>query len=93
MADYKVHSADIAGYMKTVKKRMQEPGSSEDDLKDFEKKAGEFAKKVIANFKDYDFYTGESMNPDGMVILVNYREDGVTPYFTIWKHGVKEEKV
>lgn len=27
------------------------------------------------------------------VILLNYREDGVTPYVTIWKHGVKEEKV
>lgn len=23
-------------------------------------------------------YTGESMNPDGMVALLNYREDGVT---------------
>jgi len=27
------------------------------------------------------------------VILLNYREDGVTPYVTIWKHGLKEEKV
>ena len=23
-------------------------------------------------------YTGESMNPDGLVALLNYREDGVT---------------
>jgi hypothetical protein len=27
------------------------------------------------------------------VVLLNYREDGVTPYVTIWKHGVIEEKV
>jgi hypothetical protein len=27
------------------------------------------------------------------VILLNYREDGITPYFMIWKHGLKEEKV
>ena len=27
------------------------------------------------------------------VVLLNYREDGVTPYVTIWKHGLKEEKV
>jgi len=27
------------------------------------------------------------------VVLLNYREDGVTPFVTIWKHGVKEEKV
>jgi hypothetical protein len=27
------------------------------------------------------------------VVLLNYREDGVTPYVTIWKHGLIEEKV
>lgn len=31
----------------------------------FEKKAAEFAKKIVGNFKDYDFYVGESMNLDG----------------------------
>ena len=30
-------------------------------------------KKVIGNFNDYEFYTGESMNPDGMIALLNYR--------------------
>jgi hypothetical protein len=29
-------------------------------------------------FVDRSQYTGESMNPDGMVALLNYREDGVT---------------
>ena len=33
------------------------------------------------------------MEPEGMVALLNYREDGVTPYVTVWKHGLKEEKV
>jgi len=47
----------------------------------------------VANFKDYEFYTGESMNPDGMVALLNYREDGITPYFTFWKDGLKEVKL
>lgn len=27
------------------------------------------------------------------VVLLNYREDGVTPYMTFWKDGLKEEKV
>ena len=27
------------------------------------------------------------------VVLLNYREDGVTPYVTIWKHGLSEMKV
>jgi hypothetical protein len=27
-------------------------------------------------YQDYEFYTGESMDPAGMVLLLNYREDG-----------------
>lgn len=26
-------------------------------------------------------------------VLVDFREDGVTPYLTIWKHGLVETKV
>ncbi|KAI9627409.1 hypothetical protein H4Q26_017406 [Puccinia striiformis f. sp. tritici PST-130] len=51
------------------------------------------AKKILANFKDYEFYVGESMNPDGMVALLNYREDGVQAYFSFWTDGLKEVKV
>ncbi|CRK38181.1 hypothetical protein BN1723_004410 [Verticillium longisporum] len=48
---------------------------------------------LLPNFKDWEFYTGESMNPDGAIVLMNYREDGVTPYIVVFKHGLKEEKV
>lgn len=27
------------------------------------------------------------------VVLLNYREDGVTPYIIVWKHGLEEMKV
>lgn len=27
------------------------------------------------------------------VVLLNYREDGVTPYIIVWKHGLSEMKV
>ena len=27
------------------------------------------------------------------VVLLNYREDGITPYVTVWKYGLTEEKV
>jgi len=27
------------------------------------------------------------------IVLLNYREDGVTPYLTIWKHGLSQTKV
>lgn len=79
------------GYMKTIKQELQQENA--DRVPVFEKKAAEFAKKVVGNFKDYEFFTGESMNPDGMVALLNYREDGVTPFLTFWKDGLKETKI
>ncbi|AEO69472.1 fffa406d-0d82-40f0-8194-bfef354b750b [Thermothielavioides terrestris] len=91
--DKKGYLAYLKGYMKTLKTKLQEAGKSEEEVKDFETKAGAYAKKIIANFKDWEFYTGESMNPDGMVVLLNYREDGTTPYVVIWKDGLKEMKV
>lgn len=33
------------------------------------------------------------MNPDGMIALLNFREDGITPYFTFWSDGMKEQKL
>lgn len=33
------------------------------------------------------------MDPEGMVVLLNYREDGVTPYVMVWDAGVKMQKV
>ena len=62
--------------MKAVKQHLQE--NNEGRVEAFEKGAQAFAKKLVANFKDYEFYTGENMNPDGMIALLNYREDGVT---------------
>lgn len=81
------------GFMKKVKETMKERGADEAEISTFEKGAAGYAKKIVANFKDYDFFVGESMDPDGMVVLMNYREDGVTPFITVWKHGLKEEKV
>jgi hypothetical protein len=79
--------------MKAVKEALKAKGADESAIKEFETKASGFAKKIIGNFKDYEFYTGESMNPDGMIVLLNYREDGVTPFVTVWKHGLDAVKV
>jgi acetaldehyde dehydrogenase (acetylating) len=55
------------GYLKTVKAKMTELGKSEDEIKEFETGAQNFVKTtLLPNFKDWEFYTGESMNPDGM---------------------------
>merc|ERR1712230_44990 len=81
----------LKGYMKAVKEHLSK--TNPDRVPVFEKNAQGMAKKILGNFKDYEFYTGEGMNPDGMVALLNYREDGVTPYFTFWKDGLKEVKL
>jgi len=89
--DKKSYLTYLKSYMKAVKAVLQE--SKPDRVAVFEKNAAAFAKKIVANFKDYEFYTGESMDADGMIALLNYREDGVTPYFILWKDGLKEEKM
>lgn len=52
--------------MKAVKAKLAEKNASAETITAFEKGAQAYAKKIVSNFKDYDFYTGESMNPDGM---------------------------
>lgn len=54
--------------MKKVKETMKAKGASDDAVKEFETGAGAYAKKIIANFKDYEFLIGESMDPDGMYV-------------------------
>ncbi len=39
------------------------------------------------------FSSGESQNPEGMCALMDFREDGVTPYMLFFKDGLDEEKV
>lgn len=64
--DKKGYLSYLKGYMKTVKDKLKENGADEEAIKEFEKGAQNFAKKIVGNFKDYEFFTGESMNPDGM---------------------------
>lgn len=45
---------------------MQAKGKSEEEVTAFEKGAAAYAKNIVANFKDYEFFVGESFNPDGM---------------------------
>lgn len=56
--------------MKAVKSKLKEKGASDDEVTAFEKGASAFAKKIVANFKDYEFLIGESMDPDGMYVLL-----------------------
>lgn len=51
-------------------------------------------KDILGRFKELQFFTGESMDCDGMIALLEYREiDGDSvPILMCFKHGLEEEK-
>lgn len=51
-------------------------------------------KDILGRFKDLQFFTGESMDCDGMIAMMEYRDiDGKsTPVLMCFKHGLEEEK-
>ncbi|EPQ28334.1 uncharacterized protein PFL1_04161 [Pseudozyma flocculosa PF-1] len=89
--DKKSYLTYLKGYMKAVKAKLEQ--TNPERVPAFEKGAAAFAKKIVGSFGDWEFFTGESMDPEGMIALLNYREDGVTPYIVLWKDGLKEMKI
>ncbi|KAE8316662.1 Translationally-controlled tumor protein [Aspergillus transmontanensis] len=85
--DKKTYMIHLKGYMKKILKHVKE--TNPDRAEAFEQGAAQYAKKIVANFKDLEHYVGASVDPDAMVAILNYREDGVTPYFTFWKDGLR----
>jgi hypothetical protein len=64
----------ISGYFKAVKAKLQEKGADADTMTAFEKGAQTYVKeKLLPNFKDFEFYTGESMDPDGLYVSTKKR--------------------
>lgn len=89
--DKKSYLAYLKGYLKRIEKKLEE--TNPDRVETFKAKAQTFVKdRVLANFSNWQFFTGERMDPDGMVVLMDYREDGLTPYFLLFKDGLIEEK-
>jgi len=84
--DYMTH---IKEYMKQVKTRLEKDESPDKDM--FQKNVQEFVKGVLNDFKEYSFYCGESMNPEGMLAPLKWEEE--TPYMYFFKHGLDAEKV
>ena len=51
--DKKSYLTYLKGYMKSIKAKLQE--TNPDQVDEFEKGAQNFAKKIVGNFKDYEF--------------------------------------
>lgn len=70
------------GYLKKVVEKLKEGGADDAKVKEFQKKVQNYyTSKIAPNFGDYDFYTGESMDPDGMyadILLSCWNGDTLT---------------
>ncbi|XP_068956849.1 translationally-controlled tumor protein-like [Petaurus breviceps papuanus] len=80
----------IKDYMKSIKGRLEE--HKPDRVNPFMMGAAEQIKHILANLKNYQFFIGKNMNPDGMVALLDFCEDSVTPCMIFFKDGLEMEK-
>ena len=50
--------------------KFKDAGKDAEFIQNFQKGVqGYYTKHIVPNFKDLDFYTGESMDPDGMYVI------------------------
>jgi hypothetical protein len=85
--------AHLKVYVKGVNNRLKEKGASEETVKAFQSGAAAAVKKLLGNYDNYDVLMGQAMDGNAMHVLIDFRDDGVTPYATLWKHGLEEMKV
>merc|ERR1712079_233338 len=89
--------ADYMNYLKDYMKRVVaylESNDKKDQVEGFKKNINGVMKGLLGRFNDLQFYTGENMDPKGMIVLVDYKEvDGEErPIIMFFKHGLEEEK-
>lgn len=87
--DKKSYMTYIKGYMKKLTDILKE--KNPDRVVPFQKSAQAYVKKILDNFSEYQFFTGETMDTEGMVILCIWR--GETPVMVYFKDGFEEMKV
>lgn len=87
--DKKGYMAYIRGYMKKLSEVLKT--KNPDRVAPFQKSAQAYVKKILDNFTEYQFFTGESMDTEGMVILCYWKNDN--PVMVYFKDGFEEMKV
>ena len=80
----------IKGYMKRISDNLEANNPARKPI--FMAAAANYVKGVLANFSEYGFYTGETMDPEAAVALTIYRGEAATPNFIFFKDGLVEEK-
>ncbi|XP_039279199.1 translationally-controlled tumor protein homolog [Nilaparvata lugens] len=90
--DKKSYTLYLKDYMKKVVEHIEK--NNPDDVNLFKTNMTKVMKDLLGRFKDLQFFTGESMDVDGMIALLEYRDiDGDSvPVLMFFKHGLEEEK-
>merc|ERR1712233_75592 len=88
--DYMVYLKD---YMKKVVKYLEENDRTS-EVDTFKKNINGVMKDLLGKFKDLQFFTGESMDAEAMIMIMDYKdyEGEERPVLMDFKHGLSEEK-
>merc|ERR1712111_270906 len=80
-------------YMKKVVKHLEDNDRA-GEVDTFKTKINGVMKDLLGRFKDLQFFTGESMDAEAMILILDYKEvDGEEkPILMAFKHGINEEK-
>ncbi|CAO1369209.1 unnamed protein product [Diamesa serratosioi] len=91
-SDKKQFTVYLKDYMKKVVAKLEE--KSPDQVEVFKSNINVVMKDILGRFKELQFFTGESMDCDGMIAMMEYRDiDGTqVPILMAFKHGLDEEK-
>jgi len=89
--DYMVYLKD---YMKKIVKYLEDNNRA-NEVDTFKNNINGYMKEVLGRFKDLQFYVGESMDNDAMIVILDYKEyqGEERPVLLAFKHGLEEEKV
>lgn len=92
-SDKKGFTDYLKGYMKKVLKHLEEE-DRKSEVEEFKANINKVMKELMGRFKDLQFFTGESMDPDAMICMCEYKEVNgeERPVLMFFKHGLIEEK-
>jgi hypothetical protein len=96
--DKKSYLLHLKDYFSSLKTKVLGPryGGDTSRIDEWQTKVQKVVKdNILGKFDDFRFFSGREMGPDGicMTLLMGYHEDGTTPYFIIWKDGLRDIKV
>merc|ERR1711936_627219 len=91
--DKKGFTAYLKAYMKKVLKYLEENDRTA-EIDEFKTNINKVMKDLMGSFKDLQFFTGESMDPDAMIGMCEYKDVNgeEKPVLMFFKHGLEEEK-